>query len=179
MQTVITLLGDSIFDNGPYVDKSKCVSSHITANKHPSEDILMLAVDGFTVSDAQTQIDDIDIVKSKLFLSIGGNDALEAVDILKEESTHVGHSLELIGDIVDVFKTKYMNLISTLLKINGSITLCTIYNKVPGLDKASTVALSLFNESILEVASTLKVNIIDLRVLLNKSELINNAKCLY
>lgn len=100
----VYLVGDSIFNNIPYVPQGQDVFSYIK-KKNPRA--VMVAVDNSTVDDVYSQLDKINVTSNdKVFLSIGGNDILNGTPIT-----------ELMN--------KYRDVLSSIK--NGQIVLCDIY----------------------------------------------------
>ncbi len=56
MSASIILLGDSIFDNAPYVGDQLCVTEQLREVTPEDVDVSMLAVDGDYVRDVKVQI---------------------------------------------------------------------------------------------------------------------------
>jgi hypothetical protein len=59
-------------------------------------------------------------------------------------------------------------MIDLVLRSTKNTAVCTIYSAVPGLDRASLAALSLFNDIILEEAFAAAIPVIDLRMVCNQ-----------
>ena len=106
----LMLLGDSVFDNGIYVDPGQAdVTDHLKRKVEPkgwSGDVR--AVDGHVTSSIEHQLNKEPISKPCTFiLSVGGNDALGHVGLLEDTTssqsivsvlTRFGRSRKTSGD---------------------------------------------------------------------------------
>jgi hypothetical protein len=80
----IVLLGDSIFDNKSYVGSDQSVIEHLKAMIPQGWYATLCAVDGATISAIQAQIPQIPEEATCLFVSIGGNDAIDNAYLLTD-----------------------------------------------------------------------------------------------
>ena len=160
------LLGDSILDNGSYVAPESAVSDHLR-NILPSKwRVTLLAQDGATATATFEQIDRIPDDATHLILSAGGNDALWMSGNLYHETTEtVRESLTKLGEARIEFQTIYTKLIQKLRTLQTHLTVCTIYDSVPGLELSETTGVSVFNDTISRVAAERNLPLIDLRVI--------------
>lgn len=160
------LLGDSILDNGSYVASESAVSDHLR-NILPSKwRVTLLAQDGATATATFEQIDRIPDDATHLILSAGGNDALWMSGNLYHETTEtVRESLTKLGEARIEFQTIYTKLIQKLRTLQTHLTVCTIYDSVPGLELSETTGVSVFNDTISRVAAERNLPLIDLRVI--------------
>jgi lysophospholipase L1-like esterase len=161
----IVLLGDSIFDNGSYVQSGQ--PDVITQlQKHIPKSTLK-AVDGSVISSVFSQIQDIPEDATHLVVSVGGNDCLQATSILYESSTSVGESIMKLQSVVEKFQNNYEKMVQLLLKLNLPVTVCTIYEPQypdPIQQKITLTSLKLFNDIILSTAIKQGIPVIDLRI---------------
>ncbi|MDA3939841.1 MAG: SGNH/GDSL hydrolase family protein, partial [Spirochaetia bacterium] len=95
----ITLLGDSIFDNGSYVDKNKDVTTHLREIVQKNCKVSLCAVDGAMIDNVAKQLDYIPADSTSVFLSIGGNDVLQYKNVLTNNSLT---ALEFLTNFADV-----------------------------------------------------------------------------
>ena len=101
----VYLVGDSTFDNTPYVAKGKDVFSYI--QKKNSRAILN-AIDDSKISDVYRQLDLVNATEhDTIFISVGGN------DILAREMT------------LEQLMVKYRKMLSYVKK--GKVVLCDLY----------------------------------------------------
>lgn len=165
----VTLLGDSIFDNGFYVPGGPSVIEHVRRVLPRDWNATLVAVDGAKVLSVFDQIARIPAGTTHLVLSIGGNDALWAAgNVFGMASRDVREALVEMGKVAEVFRHEYAKLIAALRELRLSLTVCTIYNAVPGLDLAEQAGLSVFNDTITQTAFQHGIPVIDLRVVCNE-----------
>lgn len=159
----ITLIGDSIFDNGPYVDKGDSVSELLAVELGHEGNVHLLAVDGDVTTDVSKQLSRFPQETTHAFVSCGGNDALHMALVLTRPSSSVGESLVMMSEVVSTFRVNYRNMLLQILSHTNKLTVCSVYNNVPGIAAGELTALALFNEVILEESVSLHLPIIDLR----------------
>ena len=170
MIQAIDLLGDSIFDNQPYVNSGDSVIEQISVIS--SIPVNLLAVDG------DTTIHCLDVLKQQggpkadigAVLSIGGNDALQSAPVLSEPTNDVFEALTKLGMVADTFRRNYLLVLKKMLEVyeKDLIRVCTIYNKIPTgptLPKEALTALAFFNDVITEEVNRRDLQLIDLRVI--------------
>src|SRR5579864_3324924 len=81
--SMVALLGDSVFDNAPYVSEGeKCLSEQLESLLQRGSTVSLLAVDGSITNDVIKQIKSVPRATTHLAVSSGGNDALQARGIL-------------------------------------------------------------------------------------------------
>lgn len=101
--------------------------------------------------------------------SVGGNNALQNINILEKRVSHVAGALEHVDDMVQEFERNYREALAALhsqaSEIEAKLVVSTIYGcnfnsllKAPG-----RIVLALFNDVILRAASTAGVGVLDLR----------------
>jgi len=160
MNEHIVLLGDSIFDNAPYVPQGETVTDYLQAECKTTR----LATDGAVASDVLEQIKNIPADATHLFLSVGGNDALSLLSYIQEnESTTPLKVLSVMAEAQSRFWDDYERVLDALYEFEIPITVCTIYTNVPGLPKELRAALSYFNDVIVTCADSFWLETIDLR----------------
>ena len=175
MIKAIDLIGDSIFDNQPYVDSGDSVIEQISVISPFS--VNLLAVDG------DTTIHCLDVLKQQggakadigAVLSIGGNDALQSSPVLSEPTNNVFEALTKLGLVMDTFRRNYLLVLKKMLEVyeKDLIRVCTIYNKIPTgptLPKEALTALAFFNDVITEEVNRLGLPLIDLRVICDSTD---------
>ncbi len=165
----IVLVGDSVFDNGPYVNEGEEVSQ-LLANLLGEHTVTLLAVDGDMTTDVYKRLEAFPEDASHVFVSCGGNDALESGYVLQESARSVNEALGKLHSIKEQFRLNYSHMLKTLLKMHPKLVACTVYNRVPEVPEEALTALGLFNEVILEEAFKRKLAVIDLRVICNEKE---------
>lgn len=168
----LILLGDSIFDNGIYVDPGQAdVMAHLTRKISPLDWTLdMRAVDGAMVSDVESQLNRKPVNQPAMFvLSVGGNDALVHVDMIADPTADksIADVLAAFNQVKEGFRTKYAVLLDRILEHDQPLVVCTIYNpqfEEPTVQMLAETGLSFFNDVIAQEALRRDLPIIDLRI---------------
>lgn len=93
MNQHIVLLGDSIFDNAAYINSRSDVITQLHSKLSSGSQTTLLAVDGSTIRDIDTQLENLPKSTTHLFISIGGNDALGQARIIGQEAESVAEVL--------------------------------------------------------------------------------------
>lgn len=166
----IVLIGDSIFDNAVYVPGGPSVTGHVQRLLPDGWNVTLIAVDGATVSTVFNQLERIPDDATHLILSAGGNDALwTAGNLFSESTTDVREALDKLGATCRGFAKEYRRLVDELRELQRQLTLCTIYDSVPGLGDAELAGLCVFNDAISRTAFAVNATLIDLRVICDES----------
>ena len=164
--TFVVLLGDSIFDNSHYVNPGQSVSDHLTRLLPRPMKFKLLAVDGSITSQVLEQLGGMPKVATHVFVSTGGNDALIAkFELFPQSDSKPHNALELLAKFQTAFRKDYSKLLTALKKLSLPVTVCTIYDAIPGLEAIHRTALSVFNDTIVLEATRRKFSVIDLRLL--------------
>lgn len=164
------LLGDSIFDNGKYVQGGPAVIDQVRALLPSQWSASLLAMDGNTSTTALGQITNIPADATHLVLSIGGNDALACLPSLEALAHTVKQALVRLSQIQSEFRVNYRSLIGRLVAYKLPLMVCTIYDAVPGMPKELRTALGLFNDVILREAVSSRLPVLDLRMICTDPE---------
>lgn len=163
----LVLLGDSIFDNQPYVPDGKAVIHHLRGMLDPGWQATLLAADGSSTEDVAGQLERLPGDASHLAISVGGNNAILSSGILMERSETVGESLLKLKQVVDGFEKDYGRMLEHVAAVGKPMVLCTIYhpNFADELyQEVTTAGLMLFNDPIIRAAHSRKLPLIDLRL---------------
>jgi hypothetical protein len=167
----IVLLGDSIFDNAPYTAGGPAVIDHLRTGLPSGHEATLLAVDGHFVEDVPFQLRKIPDGATHFFLSVGGNNALEHVDLLNRRVETVGHGVALLGKAVEAFATAYESLLERLSGDLPWLQVCTVYNGNFGAEAPIvSAAIRLFDDAIQRAANTYDLPVVELRNLLDRPE---------
>jgi len=162
----IVLLGDSILDNGVYVEPG-CATIDAFRKRLPAGwEATLLARDGAVVSEIQWQIKEMPPTATHVVLSGGGNDAIMQVSVLAERVRTVGDALLRLRQIADDFEIDYVPMLRKVIALGLPTIVCTIYNgNFPDLHQRqmTTTALTIFNDVIIRAAWTHRAQILDLR----------------
>lgn len=105
------------------------------------------------------------------FLSIGGNDALDRIELLNRRVKTAGEGLALFGEAVDGFAEAYWHLLEQLKPQVERLQVCTIYNGNFGAEAPIlSSAVRLFDDAIQRAALAHALPVVELRDLLNRPE---------
>lgn len=166
----IVLIGDSIFDNSVYVPNGPSVTDHVQRLLPNGWNVTLTAVDGATVATVFDQLERIPDDTTDLILSVGGNDALwTAGNLFAVSTTDVRDALDKLATTCREFATEYRRLVDELAAFRRQLTLCTIYDAVPGLGAPELAGLCVFNDTISRTAFAVNATLIDLRNICGES----------
>ena len=181
----IVLCGDSIFDNGSYVRGEPDVAEQVR-EQLPDSKVTLLAIDGNVTKDVKDQLNNLPKDATHIFISIGGNDGYNRMDVFDESANTIGDAMEPLYEMRNEFEIDYNKMLKNVLSYGVPTTLCSIYypryeelglgrmreyfggktNRVP-IHKMAMVGLSIYNDIITKEAFQAGLPLIDLRVLCN------------
>ena len=159
----VVLLGDSVFDNGAYVQGGPDVASQLRRRLPAAWKVTLLAVDAGSLEDIPRQLAQIPEDATHLVLSIGGNDALRHAELL-EASIGVD-VLARVADAAAAFAPRYEETLASVRRRRLPLLACTIYegNLGGSLQKRAIGAVAVFNDRILRAARRQEVPVLELR----------------
>ena len=163
----IFLLGDSIFDNGPYVPPGTEVRAQLQALVESGHRVALLARDGAVLADVAGQAARLQAPPQAadwLVVSCGGNDALGLVGAMHARVGSVIEAAGLLAQWQAGFRRDYLRMLDVLRAQSAPLAVATIYDGVPGLDPGLRTALAAFNDVILREAAALGLPVLDLRL---------------
>lgn len=163
----IVLLGDSIFDNAPYVARGTEVSAQLRAQLGPRHRVSLLARDGHLLADMPAQVARLRELPEPpgwLVVSCGGNDVLSLVMAMQTPVPSVIEAAELLASWQAAFRDDYRRMLELVQSWKTPVAIATIYDAVPGLPSGLRTALAPFNDVILREASERGLPVLDLRV---------------
>ena len=183
----IVLLGDSIFDNSPYVDPGELdVPNQLRTLVKGDSKVTHLAIDGHVISDIRNQLRSLPSDTTHLFVSVGGNDGLGHLSIFNEPVDTIGDALQKMFLIGENFKKEYSSMLDNVLTYKLPTTVCNIYYPrffsnslervvsylpmmVDGekLQQMTMAAETIFNDIIMFEVFKRNLPLIDLRILCN------------
>jgi lysophospholipase L1-like esterase len=169
----IVLLGDSIFDNGLYVERGGATIDELTARLPAGSKATLLAVDGSVTTQVPDQLRKVPKSATHLVISSGGNDALMQQSMLTDQVSTAGEAFFLLGSAVQQFEQEYRALLRAVVKKGLPTIVCTIYNgNFPDTQMSivTSMALAPFNDAIIRAAWAANLPIIDLRVVCDRPE---------
>ncbi len=168
MSQHLVLLGDSILDNASYLPGRRPAVIDQVRNRAPEGwSATLLARDGSVIDDVHRQLKVIPPDASHLVLSIGGNDVLTEVGILRESVGSVGEGLRIMLESRTRFEQNYRRLMEAIRDRGLPTIVCTIYNPCSDDDafqRAAIAALCLYNDCIIDNTRQFKLPVLDLRV---------------
>lgn len=169
----IILLGDSIIDNGAYVQAGEPdVAAQLRAIS-PRDTIVMRAVDGAVCADVlRSQSGELNS-GDYVILSVGGNDALQHIDLLDQAfETKSRDVLVKLWDIRESLRSSYRALLHILARERRRVLALTVYNPcfegfgmVAEDQRAAESALSIVNDVIQQEARRKSVDVLEIRTL--------------
>ncbi|QRM34432.1 SGNH/GDSL hydrolase family protein [Microvirga sp. VF16] len=170
----IILLGDSIFDNGAYVlpgqpDLVKQVQAKLPKDWRAT----LCAVDGAATSDVVHQLRNVPADASHLVVSVGGNDGLRNIGVLREGARSVAEAVGRLADVREEFSRAYHVMVDALMQHRLPVVLCTIYEarfSDPQEQRLVVTGLCLFNDVITREAVARRVPLIDLRLICDEPD---------
>lgn len=162
----VILLGDSIFDNGGYVEPGRAVHDHFCRCLPSGSRATLLAVDGAVSADVASQLARLPADATHLIISVGGNDALPYASLIRYERAETYLDVaDHLATIQQKFRLDYQTMLRGVLARGLPVAVCTVYNAIPGLTRAEACCLSLFNDVILLEAFRAGFAVLDLRLL--------------
>jgi hypothetical protein len=166
----VALLGDSVLDNIAYTSGGPDVVTQLQKLLPTGWKASLLAVDGALLADLAEQLARLPANATNVVVSIGGNDVLQHLDILRPSTKSSTDTLLSLGKRAQGFERGYKAAIGRVLRLGLPTTLCTIYNgNLSGQEGAAArVALMAFNDVILRTAFESQLPVIDLRLVCNE-----------
>ena len=168
----VSLLGDSIIDNKVYVGENELsVTEHLRKINETDYYFEMIAVDGDTTREViDNQLENIGDSTWRIVLSIGGNDLLQKLHIMFNETSGMIESLEVASKTVEEIKTRYEEILIHLKTLNRPVILCTIYEgdlqsdaDLAVIEEAAKVLLGMMNDSIHFLGKKYDIEVLELR----------------
>jgi hypothetical protein len=161
----VVLAGDSIFDNAAYTGGAPDVITHLRDVLPPGWQATLRAVDGATTSGLGPQLARLPTDATHLVISVGGNDALQHMDLLSMAAMSSVRLLDTLAARVERFERSYRAAIADATRSGIPTILCTIYNGnlEANVATAARVALTVFNDAIIRTALDAGTDLIELR----------------
>ncbi len=173
----IALLGDSTFDNAAYTDGGPDVVTHLEELLGDHGHATLLAVDGATTAAIPDQLRRLRALHARtpvthVALSVGGNDLLTHLDMLREPATTVGEALMRVRDRALAFGEEYRTALDEVASVGLPAIVCTVYGGAFPEPEAAMIetALRIFDHEILEAAADRSIPVVDLRRVCNQRE---------
>ena len=168
----VYLLGDSIFDNGAYVDGGPHVAAHLRERLSPGDQVKLLAVDGSVTAEVNGQLRNIEEECTHIVVSSGGNDALALQSLLYDTESNGPELLLHLSIAVTQFRAEYERLAAAIRKCERPVAFCTVYegNLEDPVSQLVPAAISVFNDAIYRVANAFGIPVIELRDVCTESD---------
>ena len=169
----VVLLGDSIFDNAPYVGRAPDVIHQLRQSLSHRSKTTLRAVDGSTTEDVREQLRGLPTDATHLIVSVGGNDALNNSDFLSASARSTAEALMGLADIADRFEHRYRTMLTEVLAYKLPTAICTIYYpRFPDavLQRIAVAGLTVFNDCIIRAAIIYRLPLLDLRFICTEEE---------
>jgi lysophospholipase L1-like esterase len=162
----LVLLGDSIFDNAPYVGGAPDVVRQVRQRLPDGWKATLRAVDGGTIGDVGEQLRLLPTDATHLILSVGGNDALNNIGFLEAPARSTAEALLGLAEIAAEFERRYQGMLTEVLAYELPTAICTIYYpRFPDatLQRIAVTGLTVFNDCIIRAAFVHGIPLLDLR----------------
>jgi lysophospholipase L1-like esterase len=162
----VVLLGDSIFDNAPYVGGAPDVVRQVRQRLPHGSKATLRALDGSTLGDVREQLQLLPADATHLVVSAGGNDALGSIDFLDAPVRSTAEALLGLAEIAAGFERGYHDMLNEVLSHELPTAICTIYYpRFPDvtLQKIAVTGLTVFNDCITRAAFVHGIPLLDLR----------------
>jgi hypothetical protein len=167
--THVVLLGDSIFDNGAYVEAGEPdVIGQLRAILPGGWRATLNAADGAGLADIRGQVARLPTDASHLVVSVGGNDALAEAGVLAEKTDSVGEALDALAAVRERFEEAYRAMLKQVFDRKLPTAVCTIYEARfpdPDFRRRAATALMVINDTIMRAAFANGITLIDLRLI--------------
>jgi len=130
-------------------------------------------VDGAIARDIPSQFRKLPQDATHLFLSVGGNDALQEIDYLYKAAGSVAEVMMAFAKFADQFRKHYAAALERLCAAHLPLTVCTIYH--PCFERreeqiVAQTALTFWNDVITSEALQRSLPMIDLRPMFNSPQ---------
>lgn len=164
----LVLIGDSILDNAAYTAGGPAVITHVQGQLPAGWRASLVAVDGSITEDIYAQLQQIPADATHLLLSVGGNNALSCLAILETPVDSTAEALLLLSEMARDFELAYRTMLQACLAVGLELVVCTVYNgNFPdsNYQQRAAVALTVFNDVILRIATEYRLTVIELRLI--------------
>lgn len=161
----VVLLGDSILDNSAHGPDPQDVTSLLKELLGAGAKVTLLAREGDVTIGIPHQLRTLPSDATHIVLSVGGNDALGFMEVLRKPVPHVWAALEELTEAVEQFRAQYHAALAAVLELDRPTLVFTIYNGAFPEEEQPviTTALRLFNDVIVQAAGGAGLPVVELR----------------
>jgi lysophospholipase L1-like esterase len=169
----VVLLGDSIFDNGSYVPGQPDVVRQVRTRLPEGWRATLAAVDGAVTRGVERQLARVPADATHLVVSVGGNDALQTMGLLRQPARLVSDAVASLAAVREGFAAEYGAMLQAVGRRGLPVALCTIYDARfadPQEQRLVVTGLTIFNDIITRAAFARRYPLVDLRLLCNEPD---------
>ena len=163
----LALVGDGILANGAHT-KGAPDSAAALRQLLPAWTVSLVAGEGSTMNDVESQLVKLPADVDLAVLSVGGNDAMRHVDLLQLPAASSGETLDALIAMADGFAGIYDRVVKSVCDRVRRLVLCTMYE--PPLVGKSTanrarVLLTMLNDGVFRAAYRRGLDVLELRAI--------------
>lgn len=172
----LVLLGDSTIDNGNWTP-GLCVTDQVRALQSLAT---RCAKDGALIAAIPSQVRDAPKDATHYIVSVGGNNAISAVNILKEPTSSAEEAIKRISSFAKSFEEEFQAMVRNVVEYIGEgtpLVICSFYNPCFAPFNVTTVSQDVANtcvaflaDAVLRVATRFRAPVIDWRRVMIKIE---------
>jgi len=163
----LALVGDGILANGAHT-KGAPDSAGVLRQLLPAWTVSLLAGEGSTISDVESQLVKLPAQVDLAVLSVGGNDAMRHVDLLQLPAASSGETLDALIAMADGFAGMYERVVKNVRDRVPRLVLCTMYEPpLVGKNTANRarVLLTMLNDGVFRAAYRRGLDVLELRAI--------------
>jgi hypothetical protein len=163
----LALVGDGILANGAHT-KGAPDSAAALRLLLPAWTVSLVAGEGSTMSDVESQLVKLPADVDLAVLSVGGNDAMRHVDLLQLPAASSGETLDALIAMADGFAGIYERVVKSVRERVPRLVLCTMYEPpLVGKNTANRarVLLTMLNDGVFRAAYRRGLDVLELRAI--------------
>jgi hypothetical protein len=163
----LALVGDGILANAAHT-KGAPDSAAALRQLLPAWTVSLVAGEGSTMSDVESQLVKLPANVDLAVLSVGGNDAMRHVDLLQLPAASSGETLDALIAMADGFAGIYERVVKSVRERVPRLVLCTMYEPpLVGKNTANRarVLLTMLNDGVFRAAYRRGLDVLELRAI--------------